>query len=185
MFNRLNAGRALALLIAVCFALAATGCGDDDNDKKPVQYQDPQHQAEEEANFSEEPPPVQILAGFTSGYYVDQPTVEIVRTEAEMKALKKKHFDHGVRKETVAPTTWGERQVVGAFLPQDKPGALLTVTDVFEQGDKIVVKAVKLLPGKGCGYAEEKPRPFHMVETRNMKGEPDLQIKTQRASACK
>ena len=140
----------------------------------------------EEENFSEEPPPIQILTNADTGYRVNKPTVVIVQSNSELKALKKKHFSNGVKRQEIAPIGLGpdKRQLVAVIMPQDKAGALVAVNDVHEEDGKIVVTAVRLLPGKGCESLGSKVRPVSWVETRAMEGEPKLVVETQRTSPC-
>lgn len=140
----------------------------------------------EEQNYSEEPPPIQILTGSETGYRVSEPTVIVVQSKKELAALKKKHFSNGVKRQEIAPIGVGDdRQLVALIMPQDKAGALVAINDVHEENGKIVVGAVRLLPGKGCTDLGPKVRPIHWVETREMKGEPELELETQRSSPCK
>lgn len=200
---------ALVALMAVLL-LALAGCGGDDNSsnntgdqsaestvstgaddeaslmEKAEKGQLTKEEAKkiEEENFSEEPPPIQILTGAETGYRVNEPTAVVVQSKSELAALKKKHFSRGVKREPIAPVGLGERQIVAVYLPQDKGGALVAVNDIHEEDGKIKISAVRLLPGKGCTDLGPKVRPFHWVETRAMEGDVDLEVKTQRSSPC-
>lgn len=100
--------------------------------------------------------------------------------------MMKKHFSNGVKKQVVAPIDCKTRQTVGLFLPKSPKGSQLAITDVHQEGDTIVVSAVKLLLGKGCPTSSTKPRLFHIVETRKMTGVPKVKIKveTQKTTPC-
>jgi hypothetical protein len=199
------------MVLAACMLFAATGCGSD----KPItengsadtsspdnvgatgqaaieeaKKDDGKVSAEEakkieENSISQEPPPIQVLTGNTTGYYVNKPTVVVARTAKEWSALKKKHFSHGVKREPIAPVEWGERQVVGLFMPKGKKGDLLNITDVHQEGDTVVVTAVVVKPGEGCKFSGPRPRPFHMVDVRKMEAtQTKIILKKQESSPC-
>lgn len=146
----------------------------------------PQEIAQEKKHFSQEPPPVQILTGNTTGYLVNKPTVAIAQTTPEFRAMMKRHFSNGVKKQQVAPIDFKTRQAVGLFLPKSPKGSELAITDVHQEGDTVVVSAAKLLAGKNCKFPPGKPRLFHVVETRKMDGAPKvkIKIKTQKTTPC-
>ena len=207
--NRLDL-RMLALVALMALSLlAVAGCGDDEtstnagdqtaeatgstgaDDQASLEERakngdltEEEAKKIEEENFSEEPPPIQILTGAETGYRVNKPTAVVVQSKKELAALKKKHFSRGVKREPIAPVGLGERQIVAVYLPQDKGGALVAINDIHEEDGKIVISAVRLIPGEGCTDLGPKVRPFHWVETRAMKGDVDLIVKTQRSSPC-
>lgn len=198
--------RSAALMLAALLMLAAfAGCGDDKDSGAETgkgappgvtgdeaggftveagKQRDPKDIAEEKKNFSDEPPPIQILSGDDTGYRVKKPTVVIARTAKEFAAMRKKHFTHGVKRENTAPIDFKDRQIVALFMPEVRKGTLIVIIDVHEAGGGVVVKATRLLPGKGCKTAKFKPHPFHMVETREMKGNPKLQLEDTKSSPC-
>ncbi|MBI4898272.1 MAG: hypothetical protein HY827_07875 [Actinobacteria bacterium] len=147
---------------------------------------DPKEVEQEKKNFSEEPPPVQILTGSTTGFHVDKATAIVAKTTAEFRAMMKKHFSHGVKKQTIAPIDFKSRQANGLFLPKSPKGSQLAITDVHQEGDTVVISAVRLLNGKGCSTAPGRPRLFHIVETRKMADATKTQIKlsTQTTTPC-
>src|SRR3954447_17117346 len=181
--SRINSRSLVLLLFAVLALMVVSGCGDkkegstdtaaetsNSDDGGTVKVVGPtdtktmteaQTKAEEKKNFSEEPPPIQILVGNTTGYYVDKPTIVIAKSKSELRVIQKKHFTHGVKKQELAPIEFPTRQIDALFLPQGKKGSLVTITDVHQEGDTIVVTAIRLLPGDGCSVSGPKPRPFH------------------------
>lgn len=176
-----------AILICVLFALGAfavSGCGNDDGlESHPTQGEE--NRKAEEANFSDEPVPFQVLTGSTSGNHVKEPTAVIARNDADLNALKKKQFSNGVKRSSLAPVTFPESQVVAVFLPKAELGTSVTVTDVYEKDGQVQVKAVKLLPGKNCiTAAKGTVYPFNWVGTRMMEGTPNLIIATQKSPDC-
>lgn len=201
-----NHARVLFALIGAVLAIGLTGCGGDDkpsnsetNPGAPPgatgeeaggfaveagKQRDPKDVQEEKENFSPEPPPVQIQTGDTTGYRVNKPTAIFARTQKEFNAMKKEHFSNGVKRQAMAPIDFKTRQITGLFLPSQAKGTLLSITDIHEEDGKVVVKAVLLLRGKGCKTAPYKPRPFHMVETRQLKGEPKVILEKMKSSPC-
>lgn len=131
-----------------------------------------------------EPPPIQILGGNEMGIHVNEPTIIIASTRKEFNKLKKDLFSGGVEKRPVSSASFPARQIVGVFLPLQRPGVLVQITSVDERGGKIIVGAVRLLPGKGCKTASRKSRPFHLVETRRMRGAPTLKLEDLNSTAC-
>ncbi|MBI5309433.1 MAG: protease complex subunit PrcB family protein [Actinobacteria bacterium] len=195
---------AFLMLIAVMALGLLAGCGDDDSGTETGKgappgvtgdeaggftveagkQRDPKDIAEEKENFSSEPPPIQILSGDQTGYRVDEPTAIIARSNKEAAAMRKQHFSHGVKKESIVPIDYTDRQLVGVFMPESKRGVLISITDIYEDDGKVIVKTTRLLPGDGCKTAKTKPRPFHMVETRKMQGQPEVKLEDIEASAC-
>jgi hypothetical protein len=165
--------------------ITGTGPSGRITEKDAESLSDDQIKKVEEQTFSKEPPPVQILVGNTTGYHVNKPTVIVAKTAKEFSAMKKMHFSHGVKKEPTAPVDLKTRQVVGLFMPKNRPGTEAVVTDVHEEGDTIVVSGIKLLPGENCKYSGPKTRPFHFVETRKMKATKiRVKVETQKSSPC-
>lgn len=204
LLARRNVRITLTMLAAALLLVTGVGCGDDNPATQTGKgappgvtgeeaggftveagkQRDPKDIEQEKKHFSPEPPPIQILSGDNTGYRVDKPTVIIAKTAAEWKKMRATHFSRGVKRESLAPTDFKERQIVGLFMPKVKKGILVIITDVFEENGKINVKATRLLPGKGCRTAGFDPRPFHMVETRKMRGQPALKLVDQEASPC-
>ncbi len=196
--------RAFAVCCMLIALFVVVGCGDDNSDTETGKgaapgatgeeaggfaveagkQRDPKDVAEEKKNFSSEPPPIQILTGEDTGYRVNGPTVVVAQSKSEFKKMVKTHFSHGVKRQDIVPIDYSTRQLVGLFLPQSKPGVLIVITDISEVDARIVVKATRLLPGKGCKTGGKRLHPFHIVETRKMKGTPKPVIVDQRASPC-
>lgn len=193
----------VTVVVAVVSALIIAGCGGDDNAQtgegappgatggeaggfavEAGKQRDSKDLNEEEKAFSEEPAPIQILSGNETGYRVNKPTVVLVQSKKELSELSKTHFSRGVDKQTIAPIDYKTRQLVALVMPESPKGSLVAVTDVHEEDGKIVVEAVRLLPGKGCATGKTKPRPISFVETRQMKGDVKLEITDTRASPC-
>jgi hypothetical protein len=198
---------ALLVVVAALSVFAAAGCGSDkpagSETGKGATAGTPGEEAggvtveagkvrsqkeidQEKKHFSQEPPPVQILTGSTTGYKVNKPTAIIAQSGTEFKAMKAKHFSNGVPKETIAPIDFKTRQAVGLFLPKSPKGSELAISDVHQEGDTIVITAVELLPGKGCTTGSLRPRLFHIVETRKMTNAPNVKIKVtkQKTTPC-
>lgn len=195
-------------VIAVAMSIVVAGCGSDNKTGsagsqsgpgatngatgtaaggaavEAGKQRDPQDVETEKKNFSKEPPPVQIDSGNASGIHVKKPTVYIVQSNKELKALRKKQFSKGVPSETWASTDFGTRQFVYVVLPESQKGSLLAITDIYQDGGTITVKAVHLLSGKGCKASGSKPRPWQVVETRKMTGTPAAKITDQASSPC-
>ena len=202
--------RFLALIFTVLLGAAAlAGCGSNNNNKSiaigspaaggatntqvttgkvgsTAETQDPNDSNKDTNKISKEPPPVQILTGNYTGIYVSKPTIRIVQSNKDRKALLNEHFSHGVQREPVAATTFTDRQLVGLFFPKSKKGTVVVITDVHQEGDHVVVTAVELTNGQGCKNKGPAPRPFHIVETRKMQvtGKPVLRLNKQQASPC-
>jgi hypothetical protein len=205
-----STARSLAVLLLIALiALVVSGCGSSNKSTASTatgpgatggakgdaaggyaveagKIRDPKDVAAEKKHFSAEPPPVQILTGNDTGYYVNKPTVIIAQSNSQWKAMKKKQFAHGIKKQEIAPIDFKTRQAVGLFLPTSPKGSELAITDVHQEGTTVVVTAVKLLNGKGCKAPPGKPRLFHIVETRKMTGAPNVKIKinTQKTTPC-
>jgi hypothetical protein len=202
--------RFLALLLMLCaLSLVAVGCGDDNDATntgtqtgegapdgakggesggaaveagKQRSDEDKKNEAE---NFSEEPPPIQIQSGGRSGYSVNKPTVVVMRTQSEANAFKKKLYA-GLSSDEKAPwasTDFKSRQFVAIVLPKSKAGTQVMITDISQNGKTIKVKAVQLGPGAGC-KASGKASPWHVVETRQMKGDAVVALTKQNSSPC-
>ncbi len=204
--------RFVLMLLALCIAATALyGCGGDKNDTANAKTgegatagatgdqaggfaveagkkRNQQDVENEKKHFSSEPPPVQVLAGDNTGIIVSKPTAFLVKSQKEYNALMKRHFSHGVQKQPVAPTDWKTRQHIGLFLPKSEKGAIVSVTDVYENTDTgtVVVKATLLTPGDKCGIPKTTPRPFNIVETRKMAAtKTKVIIEKQPQSPCK
>lgn len=184
----------VALFCVMALALVATGCGDDPNapeanSNEPEKQRSAEDLKNEAENF-EEPPPVQILSGIDTGVRPSgNAEVIVARSSSEMKAMLKEHFSNGVDKQPVPETDYKTRQIVGVFGSKQKVGSVLTVTDVYPDkgGKTFTVEAIMLVPPKGCKYkgaTKTSVRPFNVVESRAMEGEPKLVFKKQTASAC-
>lgn len=209
--NKVLSVRFVALAMMLCaFALVAAGCGDD-NDASNTGTQtgegapdgakgtaaggaaveagkqrSDEDKANEAANFSSEPSPIQIQSGSRSGYSVKQPTVVVMRTKAEANAFKKKLYA-GLSSREKAPwaaTDFKTRQFIAIVLPKSKPGTQVAVTDISQNGKTIKVKAVQLRPGEGCSTSGGKASPWQVVETRQMKGEAKIELTKQDSSPC-
>lgn len=131
-----------------------------------------------------EPPPIQLATGGDTGYVVDKPTVVIVNSQREYNSLKKRHTSNGLRDTSLTAVNFASGQVVALFMPTSAPGVLVQIADVQENASTIDVKAIKLLPGTGCKAPKTRQRPYNIVETRRMKGRPQLELVSQRSSPC-
>lgn len=194
--------RALAIIIGVLMLATVAGCGSDDDKTKTGEgatagatgdaaggfaveagkKRSPQDAKSDAAD--PEPPPVQVLVGNETGVRVNEPTVIVVRSEKEFKALEKRQFSKGTDKQSILSTDYKNRQILGLFLPKSPKGTLLTITSVAEENGNIVVKAVKIIPGKGCDVGDYVARPFHIVETRKMAGTPKIELSDMKQPAC-
>lgn len=210
MLNGFSMRLALLFCVALIGGAALTGCGSDDDKAKSAEIgstgaggethtevssstgsvpkaEDPDDSNKDTNKISKEPPPVQILTGNYTGVIVKKPTVMVVQSEKARRAMINEIFSHGVKRQpNVAGSSFKDRQQVGLFLPKSPKGTVVVITDVHQDGDHVVVTAVELTNGDGCKNAGEKPRPFHVVETRKMtsSGEPVLRITKQQASPC-
>jgi hypothetical protein len=199
--------RLIALMIAaLALALFAAGCGGDDqpegsetNPGAPAgatgneaggaaveagKVRDPEEVQQEKETYGDEPPPVFLLSGATSGWNVNKPTAQIIRSKKELNAVKKKLKDATVDTGTLAPVDYNTRQVIAVQFPEEEGGTLMQVSSVNEIDGKVVIKTVLLPAGKGCPKGEAG-NPFHVVETRAMKGDPTIEVETVKSSACK
>ena len=188
------------ICLALALGLAVAGCGSKSNDTAGGASQSTSTSQSINQNdggataggttvghsSGVEPPPIQVLLGGQTGVHVNTPTVKIVRTQKDFKTLLAEHFSHGVPRTDVAGTTWGERQIVGVFFPKSPKGTEIGITAVNEINGQVVVKVGVLEPGKGCHQSGPKPRPFSMVDTRDMKTTkaPKLVIVKQPATPC-
>lgn len=196
--------RATALFFVLA-ALLLSGCGsDDDNGSKSGagappgatgteaggaaveagKQRDPEDVEQEKENFSEEPPPVQLQTGDKSGFKVDEPTAVVAQSNKELRSLTKRLYSNGVPKEDVPPVDFKTRQAVAVMMPSQPKGTLMQITDIHEEGGKIQISIVRLLPGKDCPVGDYRPNPYSLVETRKMKGEPVIKVENVRGSAC-
>jgi predicted small secreted protein len=197
---RLRAVLIAALALVAAFVIA--GCGDDKNsgsgrdgqdagqiseaEIRDGKLRDPKDIENEKKNFSAEPPPVQISTGDKSGINVSKPKLYLVNSTSEMRSLKKDIFSNGVKRQTIAPSDFKTRQVVGLVMPKQPKGTLVIISDVHQVGNSIVVGTVRLLRGKGCSTAPYRPNPYHLVETRKMTANSlKLEIKDSASSPCK
>ena len=69
-------------------------------------------------------------------------------------------------------------------MPKLKPGSLIAITDIFQNGKVIKVKTVELTRGDGCKAGKSKPNPWQVVETRKMTGKPVVVLSVQKSSPC-
>lgn len=198
LMDRLLRRRALVLMAVLSLlALGVAGCGDD-NEPKPDnsaaggftaeagKVRDPADVAEEKENF-ENPPPVQLLSNNSTGIKVSKPKVEVIRTKKDFNALTKEHFARGIDEQTVIPPNFKDRMAVAVILPKSEPGTLVQIGDIQEKDGKVVVKAVEVVPGKGCSDGKGKGmtfRPINIVETAMMEGEAKLELETQAGTDC-
>lgn len=186
--------RTFACLIVVslaAFGFAGCGGNDDDGEISAVEQsqgkgQQTEEQKKQEAeNFSSEAAPVPLMTGDLTGVRVSEPTVYVIHSKKDLDALVKRHNTRGVSGEKSAAVDFETRQAVGVFLPPQKKGTILAVNDVYEQDGTVMVKAVKLLPGKGCGTPADKPRSFSIVETRDMNTDKSkLLLTSQTGQEC-
>jgi hypothetical protein len=186
--------RTFACLFVVSLAaFGFAGCGgdDDNNEISAVEQsqgkgqQTEQQKKQEAENFSSEASPVPLMTGDLTGVRVSEPTVYVIHSKKELDALVKRHNTHGISGDKPAAVDFETRQAVGVFLPPQDPGTILAVNDIYEQDGTIMVKAVKILPGKGCGTASKKPRSFAVVETRDMKTDKSkLLLTSQTGQDC-
>lgn len=189
------------LAVLAVFGVAAAGCGDDDSAQTnagapagatgseaggaavEAGKQRPANEVEQEQKtYGAEPPPVQLQTGERSGYSVSKPSVFVVSSNKELRALQKKLKAPGVES-TVVPVDFKNRQVVAVVFPKSPPGTLTQVTNVQEKDGKIVVTAAKITRGEGC-EAGKSTNPFALVETRAMDGRPTLKLETTQNGAC-
>lgn len=183
--------RALVLLAMVAVvAFAVVGCGDDPNapdanSNEPQKIRSDEDIAAEQKNFNE-PPPVQILTGDKTGVRGGKPVVIVAKSRSEFNDMLARHFSKGTKKEFIAETDFKTRQIVGVFAPTQRSGSVLSVTDVYpnEGKDSFTVEAVLLVPPKNCKLRKGSPRPFNIVESSRMAGEPVLKVNTQENSGC-
>lgn len=142
--------------------------------------------AEEKKNFSSEPPPIQISSGDKTGFSVSKPTALVVKSKNEFKALQRRIFSNGVKNEGLVAIDFRTRQAVVLVMPKLQKGVIVVIVDVHQQGDKIVVAAVKMMPGDNCGTPDFKPNPYHIVETRKMTPNTVVvNVKRNLSSPCK
>lgn len=211
MLNGFSMRLALLFCAALIGGAAITGCGSDDDATTQTaeigstgaggeentdvtaskgatqEAQDPEDSNKDTNRVSKEPPPVQILTGNYTGVIVDKPTVMIIQSSKARKAMLDEIFSKGVKRQpSVAGSVFKDRQQVGLFLPKSPKGSVVVITDVHQEGDRVVVTAVELTNGKGCKNAGAKPRPFHVVETRKMISteKPIVKITKQKSSPC-
>lgn len=194
----------------VVFALAGSaliaGCGDDDNATDSAsspgatagatgdaaggaaaeagKIRDPQDVANEKKAFSDEPPPIQISSGNESELNLKSPTAYIVQSNKELKKLRDDAFSNSKESQSWADTDFKTRQFVGVFMPKSEKGALIAITDIYQDGNDIVIKVTKLLSGEGCKTGGSRPTPWQVVETRKMTGAPALKVTDQESSPC-
>lgn len=131
-----------------------------------------------------EPPPIQLLAGELSGIIVSKPTVIVVHSEKKWEALQKRIFSHGVKPRPVSGTDFSTRQIIGLFMPKQPPGTLMSITRISQKNGKLIVTAAKIKPGKNCKRPAYKTNPFHLVDTRQMVGRPEVVLETVASSPC-
>jgi hypothetical protein len=202
-------GSSLSRLFALiaCVVLAASvvaGCGGGDNGSQTGEgapsgakgnaaggaaveagkQRNPNDVKQEKEAFSQEPPPVQLQTGDKSGLIVSSPKVVIINSNAEMKGVAKKLYSRGVNSQTIPPVDFKTRQGVLVQLPAQPRGTLMQIQDIHSAGGKIVVRAARILPGKGCKTAGYRPNPYNLVETRKMSGTPVLNLDNVRSSPC-
>lgn len=194
----------LLAAFAVAISLALSGCGDNNDGTatgpgapdgatgsaaggaapEAGKQRSAQDKANEAKNFSKEPPPIQIQSGNESGVKVSKPTAYVVRTTPEMRKLRKRVYSSGSNSQIWVPTDFKTRQFIGVFMPKLSPGALIAITDVYQNGEIIQVKTTELTRGAGCKAGKDKPNPWQVVETRKMTGKPVVVLNVQRASPC-
>lgn len=195
----------LLAAFAVTLALALSGCGDNNSDATATgpgapdgatgnaaggaapeagKQRSAQDKANEAKNFSKEPPPIQIQSGNDSGVKVSKPTAIVVQSTKAQRALKKRVYSAGHNADTWVPTDFKTRQFVGVFMPKLKPGSLIAITDISENGKVIQVKTTQLTKGDGCKVSKEHPNPWQVVETRKMTGKPVVVLNVQKSSPC-
>lgn len=178
--------RKLALLIAaLALAVFVVGCGDDNEDGSKTSEgaaagatgdaaggfaveagkKRDEKDVEQEEAYSPEPPPVQLQTGDRSDLNVDEPTLEIARSNAELAKLRKQL---GLKRSEVAAVDFGTRQVVVVQMPSEARGTLMQIQDISVRNGVITARVARVLPGEGCARPDYKPNPFNMVETRKM-----------------
>lgn len=185
----------VALFCIASLAFVVVGCGDDPNAPEANSNEPEKQRSEEdiktEAENFNQPPPVQILSGNDTGVRPTDGDVKLIvaRSSKEMKSLLKEQFSNGVKKEPIPETDYKTRQTVGAFATKQKTGSSLTIIDVYPDkgGKSFTVEAVLMVPPKGCKYGEgakSSVRPFNVVESARMSGEPKLALERKTASSC-
>lgn len=198
--------RVVLMLVALAMVGGVlAGCGSDNNDSgsqtgagapdgatgdaaggAAVEAGKQQTPAEKEAqakNFDNEPPPVQIQSGLTSGIKVNSPKAVVVTSQKQENALRKKIYSDGSKKEEWAPTDFKTRQLVVLIMPQVSKGSQVAITGISSNGKVIKVKAVELTRGDGC-KAGSKTNPWQAVETRVMPGTTTVEMSKQQSSPC-
>jgi hypothetical protein len=143
----------------------------------------PAEKKAQETTFNNEPPPVQIQSGVTSGIKVNSPKAIVVTSQKQENALRKKIYSDGSKKEQWAPTDFKTRQMVVLVMPQISKGSQVAITGISTNGKVIKVKAVQLTRGDGC-KAGPKTNPWQAVETRIMPGTTTVELSKQQSSPC-
>lgn len=178
MKKRLTAPLLFCLLIALTVSVA--GCGSNSNDGGPSSEASTNSSINQDQGgptaggtkigqpSGEEPPPIQILSSGETGIHVNEPTVRIIHSNADFKALLKEHFSHGVKRQDVAGTQFPDRQIVAVIFPKSPRGTQVAVTAVNEIKGQVVVKVAKIKPNKKCKVGGPMPRPIALVDTRGM-----------------
>lgn len=185
--ERFGASALMIFAGSVLAALVLAGCGGNKSNgaAEPGKQISPAQQALEKKNFSSEPPPIQISTGDISGFKVAKPTVIVVKDINGFKSLKKRIFSHGVKQDNVADIDFKTRQAVALIMPKLQKGTIIVITDVHQEGNKIVLLVVKMLPGKNCAKPKYTPNPYQVVETRKMTpNTTTIKMKTNVAGAC-
>lgn len=124
-----------------------------------------------EAGFKPEPPPIQLYVNGTSDVNVSKPTVKIAKNQRQLDALIKSQASKASDRPTVPVNFNEDRQAIALFMPKSPRGSQVTVTGVSNNGEKIRVEALMLVPTKGCKVdGPSNPRPTAWVETRQLPG---------------
>lgn len=137
----------------------------------------------EKRAYGTEPPPVQINVGAASGWKVDKPTLQIIHTNSELNALKKKLRSKLADVDSIVPIDFKTRQLFVVQMPKLPGGSVVQISQVRYAPGNAIVEAVKITPGKGC-KTSRTGNPYHVVETRRLEGTARLKLKTMRNDPC-
>lgn len=185
--NPLRKPISIAVLLVAAFTFALAGCGGSDSEETASGPTGATPAASKPtAAEGVQPPPIQLLSGNNTGVKVNKPTVYVLHKQRELTELMTRHADGaGVSPASLSAGDYNTRQTVAVFLPQTAVGTSLFIDNVSPENGKIVVKAVKVEPGKGCKLKGKKARPFAIVDTSRMtEKSTKLVLTTQPNTPC-
>ncbi|MGH2958284.1 MAG: hypothetical protein ACRDKE_01660 [Solirubrobacterales bacterium] len=193
-----------AMILALC--LVISGCGDDAPEGSETgagapagatgtaaggaaveagKQRNPKDVENEKKEFGNEPPPVQIAVGQTSGWNVNETTTVAIHSDKELAAYKKKLKSKYSGTEAIVPIDFKTRQLIVMQLPKAPSGTSVQILQVSQDGSDIAVRAIKVNKGDGC-KSNGSTNPFHVVETRKMTGTPKVSFDEPiKNDACK